>query len=177
MWAPYPESVYQEALGHIRRGDVVLDLGAGDLRLALRMARVARRVYAVEMQARLIELALDAVPRLPPNLTVICQDARTCLFPSGVTVGVLLMRHCTHFRLYADKLKAVGCERLITNARWRTDVEAVFLHAPRQRFDQIGLGWYACWCGQTGFKTGPVEQLNEETQTTVYEVFQCPHCR
>jgi hypothetical protein len=63
------------------------------------------------------------------NLVVIHGDARYVAFPNGITTAVLLMRHCTHFDLYVKKLQAVGCRTLITNARWRSGVEVIDLHA------------------------------------------------
>jgi hypothetical protein len=176
LWAPYAEDTYQEVLDHIHTDDVILEIGAGDLRLARRLAHKARHVYALEIQANLLEKALANREVLQPNLTILHQDARTTSFPTGLTTAVLLMRHCTHFPLYAEKLKAAGCKKLITNARWRTEPEVISLFAPRQLFKHIPLGWYACWCGNTGFKPGPVENLTEESLGTTYEVAQCPHC-
>ncbi len=40
MWAPYDEATYGAALAQIAADDVVLDIGAGDLRLARRAARI-----------------------------------------------------------------------------------------------------------------------------------------
>lgn len=173
MWAPYPE-LYEEVLTHIHPKDIVLDIGAGDMRLAIPMAELARHVYALEIQSSLIETALEK--DLPPRLTILHEDARTFPFPAGITTAVLLMRHCTHFRLYAEKLKALGCQKLITNARWRTGLEVIDLQAPRPLFDQISFGWYTCWCGSAGYKPGPVEELNEETFDNTHEVANCPNC-
>ncbi len=39
-WAPYDEATYAAVLAAIRPDDVVLDIGAGDLRLARRMAQI-----------------------------------------------------------------------------------------------------------------------------------------
>lgn len=176
LWAPYSEDTYREVLAALDPQDIVLDIGAGDLRLATRMAAKVRHVYALEIQTFLIENALFLGQSLPPRLSLIQADARTHPFPTGITAAVLLMRHCTHFRLYADKLKAVGCQKLITNARWRMGVEVLHLQPPRQEFAQTTLGWYACWCGNTGFKPGPVENLTEEIFNTTYEVACCPEC-
>ena len=87
LWAVYDEATYSAALAFIRPDDVVLDIGAGDLRFARRAAVRARRVIAIERRAELL-----AAP-CPSNLTVLCGDARALPFPFGVTVGVLLMRH------------------------------------------------------------------------------------
>jgi 16S rRNA A1518/A1519 N6-dimethyltransferase RsmA/KsgA/DIM1 with predicted DNA glycosylase/AP lyase activity len=110
-------------LARIKSTDVVLDIG-GDLRLSRQMAAIARKVYAVEINAQVLEHAHDP---LPLTLLPICADARALDFPKDVTTGVLMMRHCTCFRLYAEKLKQAGSTRLVTNARWRMDVEEIDL--------------------------------------------------
>jgi hypothetical protein len=176
LWAPYSEDTYREVLICIQPDDIVLEIGAGDMRLAAQIANIARHIYALEVQYFLVEYAFEQDLHLLPNLTILHKDARTFPFPTGITTSVLLMRHCTHFRLYANKLKSVGCEKLITNARWRTGLEVIQLQSPRLLFDQIPMGWYACWCGNTGFKPGPVEALDEETANIVHEVMNCPNC-
>lgn len=170
-WTPYDEPTYQQVLSHVRPDDVVLEIGAGDLRLARRLAQLVRYVYAIEMQPQL----LVQHPALPGNLTVICADARLIPWPRGITLGVLLMRHCTHVGLYATRLRAMGCHRLITNARWRLDVETMDL-GPRLPWTVVDFGWYACLCGQTGFVSGPPEQLTEERMNQVFETENCPAC-
>lgn len=170
-WAAYDEPTYQAVLSYIRPEDVVLDIGAGDLRLARRMAAIARHVYAIEMQPVL----LAHQGSLPANLTVLCADARSIPWARGITVGVLLMRHCTHIGLYAARLRATGCERLITNARWGMGVEQMDLR-PRRPWPSVEFGWYACLCGQTGFVAGPPELLTEERMDQVNETENCPAC-
>lgn len=176
MYAPYDPQTYQAVLDRLEPQDIVLDIGAGDLRLARRMASQVRKVYAVEIDARV--LALAEIPRdpLPANLVALCADARTLDFPSGITAGVLLMRHCTCFRLYAEKLRQAGAARLLTNARWHMDVEVVDLQAPRKEFAEAGMGWYACLCGGTGFKVGPAEGWTLEQDRLINEVSGCPQC-
>ncbi len=169
-FAPYTEDTYRAALEMIAPDDVALDIGAGDLRFARRAAARARRVIAIERRAELLTGAC------PPNLAVLCGDARTLPFPSGVTVGVLLMRHCRCFRRYAAKLRAVGCQRLITNARWGMDVECVSL-APQPHFDSAEPGWYACLCGAVGFKPGPPEAITLETLQLIQSLETCPACQ
>jgi len=177
MWAPYDEPTYQTVLANIQSHDVVLDIGAGDLRLALRMAKIAKRVYALELQPAIVQQGLVSIAgAIPQNLTLLCGDARVLPFPPDVTVGVLLMRHCLHFRLYAEKLKAIGAQKLITNARWRLGIEIIPLSISRLHYSEIPMGWYACWCGATGFKVGPAEQLTPEIEEIVFEVRNCPNC-
>ena len=106
LWASYDEATYQTILEAILQEDVILEIGAGDLRLARRMARIARRVYALEIRADL--LRRGSADGLPENLVLLCGDARRMKFPQGITAGVLLMRHCLHFRRYAEKLRRAG---------------------------------------------------------------------
>ena len=170
-WAPYDEPTYQTALSYVQPGDIVLDIGAGDLRLTRRITNIAQRVYAIERQPGL----LSNQPPLPDNLTVLCADARFVAWPKGITLAVLLMRHCTHVGLYVARLRAAGCQHLITNARWGLDVELMDLGL-RAAWATVDFGWYACTCGQTGFVPGPPEQLSEERMEFVVEVEDCPAC-
>lgn len=176
-WAPYDQPTYQAALACLRPEDVVLEIGAGDLRFARQMARYVRKVYAIEIQPALVDRAMQSsTGPLPANLIAVLGDARMLPFPLGITTSVLLMRHCTHFRLYAEKLKAAGCQNLITNARWHLGVECISLQAPRIPYHKVSIGWYACWCGNTGFVPGPTDQITSEVEATLHEVIQCPRC-
>jgi hypothetical protein len=159
----------------IRPEEIVLDIGGGDLRLARRMARVARRVYVLEMQADLLRQA--AAAGITENVILLCGDARRLTFPPGITSGVLLMRHCRHFRQYAEKLRRAGAQRLITNARWRMGLEVVDLLGSGIPYEQLELGWFACRCGAAGFKPGPAERLTAELLTSNHEVNGCPACQ
>ncbi len=55
-------------------------------------------------------------------------------------------------------------------------VEAVDLLTERISFYEIGIGWYACLCGATGFKVGPAEQWSNEMDKKMHEVVDCPQC-
>jgi hypothetical protein len=176
MFAPYDQPSYQAVLDLLKPDDVVLDIGAGDLRLSRQMARITRRVYALEINASVLETGHHSDDPLPGNLIPICADARAMEFPPGITAGVLMMRHSTHFRLYAGKLRAAGASRLITNARWRMSVESVDLLAERVSFDAAGMGWYACLCGAAGFKQGPAQEWSIEMDRITNEVSNCPQC-
>jgi hypothetical protein len=185
MWAPYDTATYQWVLEQVHPQDVVVDIGAGDLRLARKMAAVARQVIAIEISPAILRHAIlrhatlrsaDLFQPLPDNLTIICANAQIIDLPTCVTIGVLLMRHCTSFCLYAEKLRQAGCSRLITNARWRMGVEAVDLQAPRLVFKDAPMGWYACWCGAVGFKEGPVEAWTAALDAITNEVTACPKC-
>jgi hypothetical protein len=174
--APYDQATYQVVLDQLGSQDVILDMGAGDLRLARQMACIAQKVYAVEINARVLDQAYDSSHAFPANLIPICADARALRFPSDITTGVLLMRHCTCFHLYAEKLQRAGAIRLITNARWRMGVEVVHLLARRLPFTEADMGWYACLCGGTGFKEGPLEHWSFEMDNITNEVSSCPQC-
>jgi len=171
-FSPYDAQIYEAVLSHIDPEDTVLDLGAGDLRLALRMAGQAQKVYAVEVNPLLLSRALEIIGLdLPRNLHVICANALDVPAPPDVTAAVLLMRHCQHFRTYVDRLRAAGCQRLLTNARWRTGVELIDLTAHGMPFEDVHEGWYACRCGATGY-VGTGSQSNAPAA----EVRSCPAC-
>jgi hypothetical protein len=174
LWSPYSRTTYRAVLEKINPCDTVLEIGAGDLRLSRHIAAVAQKVYAIEIQDWILANAVEKP--LPENLIVISGDARQVRFPTDVTLAVLLMRHCRHYGLYSQKLKAAGCQRLITNARWRYEPELVDLQAARRLYSDLEIGWYACSCGATGFKSGPVEELTQEIAVRIYEVANCPRC-
>jgi len=177
MWAPYDERAYQAVLSQIQSEDIVLDIGAGDLRLTRQIAEISRKVYAIEKQKELVKKARAALAgNLQKKLIIIEADARSLAFPPEVTTAVLLMRHCRHFALYASKLRANGCQRLITNARWRFEPEVIDLLAKRMPFSELTLGWYACICGAASFKAGSIELLTPEIDATIFEVENCPAC-
>jgi hypothetical protein len=175
-WAGYDEATYRDVLAQICDQDIVYEIGAGDLRLAIRMAGIAKKVHAVELQKPLLDQAIYSKVAVPANLFIYYGDARYRPVPAGTTVGVLLMRHCTHFQLYARKLKEAGAQALITNARWKLSVERVLLQEKRLPFDGFEMGWYACWCGAVGFKPGPAEKLTTELEAAVFEIQDCPYC-
>lgn len=173
LWAPYDEQTYTAVLDQISPNDIVLDIGAGDLRLTRRLAARAKAVYAIEQRPDLVD---NQAAGLPANLEVIIGDARQRPFPTNITAAVLLMRHCTHLQLYWNKLRGVGCSTLITNARWGLGVEIIDLNAPRLPFATVALGWYACSCGATGFVPGPPAALTSANAEILHEVSTCPHC-
>jgi len=177
MYAHYDQPTYQAVLGLLNPEDVVLDIGAGDLRLSRQMALITRKVYAVEISASVLDQGPGSRDPLPGSLIPIRADARAFDFPADTTVGVLMMRHCTHFRFYFEKLRDVGARRLITNARWRMSVEVVDLCVERTSFKDADMGWYACLCGAAGFKVGSAEQWSIETDKVIHEVSDCPQCK
>jgi len=176
LWAPYDEPTYQLVLDYVRPDDVVLDIGAGDLRLTRRVAAVARRVYAIERDPAV--LARSDRGSWPANLVVVCADALTTAFPSDVTTALLLMRHCTreHFAVYRQRLGALPrCRRLITNARWKMAVEVIDLRSGAA-YDPDRVGWYACRCGSTGFTPGDPGSITAQVLAEVVDVVNCPQC-
>jgi hypothetical protein len=178
LWAPYDAVTYRAVLDEIRPDDFVLEIGAGDLRLARQLAKIARRVEAIEIQAGVLQMAQQATSgSFGDNLVVRQGDARRLPFPEGITVAVLLMRHCSHFPLYFQKLKQIGCQRLITNARWRMGVEVIQISAPRMPYMEIELGWYACECGAVSFKPGPANKITPDSEAIIHEVAHCPNCK
>jgi hypothetical protein len=172
LWAPYDESTYGAALACLEAEDVVLDIGAGDLRFARRAAKHVRRVFAVERNREVLQ---KAPQHLPVNLTVICADALAWDFPEGITTAVLLMRHCRHFKEYLARLRVIGCQRLITNARWGMGVECLPL-TPQRPYWSAPPGWYACACGAVGFKTAPAEEIPVGSLEETVFVENCPSC-
>lgn len=176
-FAPYDEETYRFVVERVTPQDVVLDIGAGDLRLACRLAAVAQKVYAVERRAAVLPSPAHA-SRLD-RLSVIHEDALQWPFPSDVTVAVLLMRHCTpeHFAQYVTRLiETTACTRLITNARWKMGVEEMQIRSGRP-YDPDRAGWYACRCGSIGFTLGDLDRMTDTVLNEVSEVVNCPHCR
>ncbi|HVP22095.1 MAG TPA: rRNA adenine N-6-methyltransferase family protein, partial [Anaerolineaceae bacterium] len=84
MWAPYDQPTYELVLRTIRAEDEVLEIGAGDLRLAVQIARIAKWVVAIEIHPEIIERGLSNAPQgIPGNLTILPGDARLLPFPPG----------------------------------------------------------------------------------------------
>jgi SAM-dependent methyltransferase len=171
-FSPYDDETYNAVLDHVAADDVVLEIGAGDLRLALRIAERARRVHAVEVNPLVVGPALETIGlRLPRNLHVTCANALDVPVPAGVSAAVLLMRHCQHFGQYFERLRTAGCRRLLTNARWKSGLEVIDLTAPRLPFEQVHEGWYACRCGAVGYVGS-----GERGDAPPVEVGGCPAC-
>ncbi len=177
-FAPYDEETYRAVIAQITPHDVVLDIGAGDLRLTKRVAAVARRVYAIERDPAVLAQSDRYAAGWPAHLIVICADALTISFPTDVTTAILLMRHCTreHFAVYVQRLSALyRCRQLITNARWKMDVEVIDLRSGRA-YDPDRVGWYACRCGSIGFTPGDPAIITPQVLAEVVDVVSCPQC-
>ncbi len=178
-FAPYDAETYQFVVERITPQDVVLDIGAGDLRLARRLAAIAQQVYAVEKNAAVVPQPDRREACWPDNLSVIYADALTWEYPADVTVAVLLMRHCTreHFAQIVQRLTAeTKCQRLLTNARWKMHVEEMYLRSGGP-YDPDRVGWYACRCGAVGFTPGDPQRITAHLLADVNEVVSCPTCR
>jgi hypothetical protein len=170
-WSPYDNRTYGAVLEAIGPDDVVLEIGAGDLRLAVLLARRAVHVEAWEIRPEL----LPEPASLPPNLKVLIADARCSEVPVGTTVAVLLMRHCTHYGHYVALLRAAGCRRLITNARWRAGVEVIDL-GPAHSWPPPA-GWWGCRrCGATGFLAPGPDAIDDVVIARETDVEGCPRC-
>jgi predicted RNA methylase len=180
VFAPYDEGTQRAVLAHITPHDMVLDIGAGDLRLTKRVAAIARRVYAIERDPAVLARSDRGAAPWPGNLIVICADALATPFPDDVTAAILMMRHCTreHFAAYVQRLSALRlCRRLITNARWKMDVEVIDLRSTRSvAYDPERVGWYACRCGSIGFTPGDPAVITPQVLAEVVDVVSCPQC-
>lgn len=166
------ESLYQDVLKEVSSDDIILDVGAGDLSLSLLLSKKAKEVYAVEVNPLIVNKALEGIGyNLPVNLYVICGNALKFEFPKNISLAILLMRHCQHFKEYFEKLKKTNCKKLITNVRWKSRFEVIDLKAPRTPFSKLKEGWYACECGMVGYKG----EGNSPDSMPV-EVSDCPHC-
>lgn len=169
---PSNEEVIEKILKTISPSDIVLDIGAGNLSFSLRIAQKAKKVLAIEVNPLIVSKGLEEIGfKIPRNLFVICANALDFPFPKGVSVAILMMRHCQHFSRYFSKLEEIDCRFLITNARFKTEFERIDLRAPRIPFSQFPGGWFACRCGGVGFKDG-----GNPGEHTPVEVNGCPNC-
>lgn len=88
------EDNYDDCLSKLSMEDVVFDAGAGDLRFDLMMMECVKKVYAVEINPKILASALRIIKYdMPENLTVICGDAFDMDLPPDVTVVTCLMIH------------------------------------------------------------------------------------
>lgn len=177
VWASYDDATYNSVLSVIKPDDIVVEIGAGDLRLSRQIAKIARKVVAIEVSSEILSSPQVRNLPIPYNLSVLCDDARYVDFPPDTSLAVMLIRHCQHTREYMEKLQKLGCRWLVTNSRWRMGIEKIDLFAPRLKFSEISVGWYACWCGRVGFKPGSAQAIDESLMNVVNEVIDCPECK
>lgn len=103
---------YDDCLSKLNPDDVVFDVGAGDLRFDLIMAEKVQKVYAVEINPKILAGALRIIGYdIPTNLTVICGDAFDMDLPGDVTVVTCLMVHRKHeFPDSWKKCRIISCD-------------------------------------------------------------------
>lgn len=91
-----PDTIcYDSVLEHLSHDDVVLDVGAGDLRFAILASERVKKVYAVEVNPTILGGALKTIGYdLPRNVIPFCANIFDVDAPSDVNVAVILMRHC-----------------------------------------------------------------------------------
>lgn len=88
--------LYDEVLEQLNKDDVVMDMGAGDLRLSLLMAEKVKKVYAIEINHQVVSYALDVISYdIPPNLDIIVGSMFDYEIPSDVTTIVVLVKNIT----------------------------------------------------------------------------------
>lgn len=68
---------------YLREGSTYLEIGAGDCKLALEVAKIARKVYVIEVSSEIVR-NIEA----PTNFRLILTDGRTIDLPDGETVDV-----------------------------------------------------------------------------------------
>jgi len=97
IWFMPEATNYDDCLSKLNGYDVVFDVGAGDLRFDLMMAEKVRKVYAVEINPKVLASALRIIGYdIPTNLYAICGDAFDMELPQDVTVVTCLMIHRKH---------------------------------------------------------------------------------
>jgi len=107
MLVPQEEN-YKEAFKKLRDNDVLMDMGAGDLRFALRASALCKKVYAVEMNTKTLTRALNIIGYgIPRNLIVICADWRDVKIPEDVTVIMCLCNGADLEKRWLDNKRAV----------------------------------------------------------------------
>ena len=73
LWASYDASTYKLVLDQLNSNEIIMDIGAGDLRLARKMATLTRKVYALEINRSILDEGLASSAPLPGNLIPICS--------------------------------------------------------------------------------------------------------
>lgn len=105
-WFCPDKSCYNFVLKNVSSEDVVMDIGSGDLRLPLLLSEKVKKVYAVEVNPKIVGDALKAIGyNLPRNVIVYCANILDIKIPSDVTIVTILMRHCLHQEEFLHKFK------------------------------------------------------------------------
>jgi tRNA G46 methylase TrmB len=85
---------YRKVLSHIKSDDVVLDIGAGNFALDLLLAEKCTKVYAIEVNPKVVSDALKIIGyNQPRNLVIICANGLDFPVPKDVNTLVMLLRH------------------------------------------------------------------------------------
>lgn len=97
IWFNPEVTNYDDCLSKLNPDDIIFDVGAGDLRFDLIMAEKVRKVYAVEINPKILASSLRIIKYdMPENLIVICGNAFDMDLPGDVTVVTCLMIHRQH---------------------------------------------------------------------------------
>ena len=104
-----PETMfYAPVLTLLSKKDVVLDIGAGDLRFDLRMAQKVKKVYAVEINPVLLADVLRIIGYAQPkNLVIICGNGFKLPIPLDVSIILCLMIHKAHNPRHWENYKQI----------------------------------------------------------------------
>ncbi|NUS99391.1 MAG: protein-L-isoaspartate(D-aspartate) O-methyltransferase [Sphingomonas sp.] len=86
---PYIVALMIEAAG-MKAGDKVLEVGAGSGYAAALMSRIARRVFGIERQAELVQIACDRLARLGYDNVTIVEGDGTRGYPSEAPFNAIL---------------------------------------------------------------------------------------
>ena len=93
-WFLPEDKEYSKVLALIEKGDVVLDIGAGNFALDFLMSERCKKVYAIEVNPKVVKDALDLIGfDLPRNLIIICCNGLDFPIPKDVNTLVMLVRH------------------------------------------------------------------------------------
>jgi len=93
-WFLPEKKEYRKVLSHIKSNDVVLDIGAGNFALDLILAEKCKKVYAVEVNPKVVSDALTIIGyNQPRNLIIICANGLDFPVPKDVNTLVMLLRH------------------------------------------------------------------------------------
>lgn len=91
MISPHKKN-WQDALSELKPDDVLFDAGCLDLRFAIQASLIVKKVYAVDMNPRVLSYALDEIGfHMPRNIVVVCADWQDFPLPDDVTVIMCLV--------------------------------------------------------------------------------------
>jgi hypothetical protein len=92
MLVPHEEN-YHDALKIVDKDDIVCDMGAGDLRFALMLSGICKKVYAVEWNPVTVHNSLKIIGyQIPKNVVAICAHWDEFPIPDDVTKIIALVQ-------------------------------------------------------------------------------------